>query len=324
MLRASIKNPRRSPRIPLRSAAVLTHKGGSWSGEVEDLGGGGCLVRSSRPLDAGTPLRVLVHHPDGGPPLNVEARVAWSEGARAGLSFAARGGPLARSANDPAAWFKRIVAARPRLAAALARVPDELFFDTPLYFLPAPRTIVDLAPDERLLIASGAHGMMLDALLARSGLGQERMLRALFALFEKGVLTLSLGQASDPWRWRALALQEDAAAPLPALERRRISCGAPPPPRVQPVDAEEPPARAVARAPVAPAPQPAVVQANLLRGASASRRSTQAQALFDAGCLAAREGRVHEAVARLRVALSMAPRDPEIARAIGQLAFQDR
>ena len=138
--------------------------------------------------------------------------------------------------------------------------------------------------------------------------------RALFALFEKKVLTTSLGQASDPWRWRALFPRAGGGA-LPSIVRgpreARPPVTAPRIERVQTVQA-------------APAEEEASAQATLLRGKTVAGRSREAQHRLDQARLTAASGDVHGAVSLLRQALGLAPRDIEISRLLGQLAFKDR
>ena len=298
---AFIQNPRRSPRVPLRLPAEVTQHGASWPGEIEDFGPGGCLVRSPRVLAQGASLRLVLRCEEAGDALSVAAQVAWLKEDRSGVAFLPR---RAIACEDPKGFFDRIVAVRPRLAANIERTPERIALNAPLFFLPAPRAIVDLEPDELSLLALARNGIGVEGLLASAHLGDERSLRALFGLFEKGVFTLALGKASDPWKWRALL---NELRPSPASPPARS--GEPVPPLAGPPGV----ANAALRS-----------HAALLRGVAPARRSPAAQARFEQARAAANRGQIHEALALLRQALALAPRDPEISRTLGLVAFQSR
>ena len=254
-------------------------------------------MRASRVLIPGASTRIVLRCDEIGDPLNTSALVAWYRDERSGFAFVRKFG----RGDDPSGFYKRLVAVRPRLTATLERTPERIGLEASIYFLPTPRAIVDLQPDEMTLIAFAANGMAVEALLSRGQLGEERSLRALFGLFEKGVFTLALGKASDPWKWRAL-VSEARSAPTPA-----------------PVCAVELPPRA-------PVENVALrsSHAALLRGVAPSQRPPEAHARFEQARAAVEQGHIHEALALLRQALVLAPRDPEISKTLGQLAFQNR
>ena len=221
------------------------------------------------------------------------------------------------------------------------QVPERLDREAPVYLLPAPRRLIDLAPDEVELLRHADHAIPMQTLLTRAGLPGDREVRALFALFEKQVLTLALGQAGEAWKWRAV-MAESGYAPLPlapsspaAAPRlppilRMAPAPAPaapplrgPPPRLSRSAATPgpiPTPMPISRARATPAPPPSA----LLRGAHTGTRSPQAQERLDAARVNAGAGRVHEAIALLREALTLAPRDAEISQMLGSLAFKDR
>ena len=97
-----IPNPRRAPRIQARLRVELAHAGETWSAETVDLGPGGCLVVSSRPLVARTPLRLVLRAEVLRDPLSVGGSVAWAREARGGVVFSER---RYASGGDPSAWF---------------------------------------------------------------------------------------------------------------------------------------------------------------------------------------------------------------------------
>jgi hypothetical protein len=331
-----IPNPRRTPRVPARIRVELAHGGHTWQAETGDLGPGGCLVVSPRPLVERAPLRLVLRADVLPEPLSVAGSVAWAREVRGGVAF--ESGRTAPGA-DPSAWFRRLLAADRILAAAVVPVPAQLDHEAPVYLLPAPRRLVELAADEVALLRHADHGLSIQALIRRAGLPEPRAVRALFGLFERRVLTLALGQAGEAWRWRAV-LAESGYAPLPpAASTPSAAPRLPPIVRVAPTPA--PPAPPVLGPPPRlertgatplPTPMPIALQrarpvapaSALLRGAHVGRRSPQAQERLDAARAHAGAGRVHEAIALLREALTLAPRDPEIAELLGRLAFKDR
>jgi PilZ domain len=311
-----LHNPRRGPRVPLRLRVDIAHRGDSWEAETEDLGPGGCLVLSQRPLVERAPLRLVLRASELPDTLSVSGSVAWATPARGGVAFRARQLGLG---VDPEAWFKRLVAAQPRLMAALGRVPERVALDAALFLMPAPRRIVDFEPDELLLLRHADNGVRVQHLLSRAGLAEERGRRALFALFEKKVLTLTLGEAgAETWRWRAL-VAASGLPPPPVVEP-----GGPPPASSAQPAPQAPPAPAGPRPFAPPRMERVAPPSSLLRGVNPSRRSPQAQARLDDARAAAAVGRIHDAVGLLRAALALAPRDPEIASLLGELAFKDR
>ncbi|HET9598792.1 MAG TPA: PilZ domain-containing protein [Anaeromyxobacteraceae bacterium] len=335
-----IPNPRRTPRVPARLRVELAHAGETWQAETGDLGAGGCLLVSPRPLVARAPLRLVLRAEVLADPLSVGGSVAWTREVRGGVAF--DGGRSAPGA-DPAAWFRRLVAADRNLASALVPVPAELDHEAPLYLLPAPRRFVELAPDEVALLRHADHGLPVQALLRRSGLPEPRATRALFGLFERRVVTLALGQAGEAWRWRAVLaesgypappLATPLATPVPSAAPRLppiVRVAPAPAPAAPPVLGPPPRLERTGSTPL-PTPMPIALErprpvappSSLLRGAHVSRRSPQAQERLDAARAHAGAGRVHEAIALLRQALSLAPRDPEISELLGRLAFKDR
>jgi len=57
-------------------------------GKIVDLSMSGCEVESNKRLQQGRELPVLLHLPDGNPPLEIKvARVRWSRGQHFGLKF---------------------------------------------------------------------------------------------------------------------------------------------------------------------------------------------------------------------------------------------
>src|SRR5512143_719632 len=217
-------NGRRRPRLPLRIPVEIAVLGESWQAETEDLGPGGCLLSSPRPLVDRAQLKLVLRCEALGAPVELSGIVAWSRGCRGGVSFAERRiGPFVR----PGSWFKRLLHAHPQLAAGMARAPDRLALDVPLYVRSVPRRIVDFSADERSLLRRALEGATAQDLLSSAAMPHGRAARALFGLFEKNALTLALGQAGETWKWRAVLA--DAEQPSPGSARTADPAVAAPP-----------------------------------------------------------------------------------------------
>jgi len=83
----SLFGRRRHPRTPV-AIAVEWHRFGSkvrHRSETVDLGAGGAMVSSANPTPPGSPVVVALATRAG--PVEVHARVAWSEPTRMGLRF---------------------------------------------------------------------------------------------------------------------------------------------------------------------------------------------------------------------------------------------
>ena len=334
----TIQNLRRQPRLPISLYVNIWRGSAAWPAVTEDVGTGGCLVRTDRPLVVPARLHLRLRSEHLGETFSVPARVAWTSALRSGLAFIP-GPDVAR--ERPQEWFARLLATRSRVAPVPHPAPPELDHAASLYLRPPPRHLLDLTPDEVELLRRADHGTTVGLLLSASGLPEPRAVRALFGLFEKQILTLAMGQAGEAWRWRALlgANGTPARPPLRAEPEAR-PCPAVPSPSHAPRAPASPPwpsARVTAADPTTvgpigrlatPVPAGRVVseaaQEELLRGSNLARRPREAQALLDEAVATARSGSTSQAVALLRRALSLAPRDPQIAALLGQLAFKGR
>lgn len=311
--------------------------------ETEDLGPGGCLLVSSRRLDPGLRLRLSIEGERIEERISLLGRVAWAGAAarpRAGVAFE----PRQPGSVRPETWFENLLAAQPAIAARLRQAPRRLALDAPLFLLPPPRAGPALAADEVALLRLVDNGVTPQALLSAHPERAAAITRALFSLFEKGALTLSLGQSVPPWRWKealsrlgadrldeglVVALEPPPAPPghegFEALRSRPP--GLPPerpgtPPvldRLAPVPAPgarpaPPPPREV------PAPR-AAAEPGPASGRQATGRPPQAQRCLDLARLEASKGNLHAAIALLRRGLALSPRDPEISALLGTLVF---
>ncbi len=333
-MRRSLHNERRAPRVPLRVWATIEHRGREWRVETEDVGPGGCLVRSDRNIITGLGLRILLQVGAVPIALSAEGTVAWSQGPRAGIAF----DPGVIALRTAAwAWFRRLLAADPRLGQVMARAPAEVDLEAPVFLMPPPR-IVDLSADEALLVGHAEHGIAVGALLSRAGIEGPRAAHLLFGLLEKRVFTLSVGEAGDGWKWRAAlagaghALPRDRAKRDPSAPPVVKRAAAPAPttlhgtpesilPRATAAPPAAPPATA-ARARYEPGTA-AVVMARLLRGVGSSQRPPEAEAALVEARSAEAAGRVADAIKLLRQALALAPQDREISGVLARLAFRN-
>ena len=188
---AVIRNPRRSPRVPLRSEARLEVRGTIRRARLQDVSAGGCLVVPEEELVPGTVLAVLLMREDLEEPLSVVGRVAWSRRALTGVEFAPR------AASGVATWVRRLMAANPGLREIAERVPSELSLAVPL-FKGGARSLHPLQGDEATFFACADDGLTVSAVLARARLPRERAVPALFGLLAKRVLTISPPEVEEP------------------------------------------------------------------------------------------------------------------------------
>ena len=288
-----IENPRRFPRVPARLSVGVSTRGEGFQAVTEDLGAGGCLLVTPRPLAQGTALRLAIAEGRDAGPLSVLGRVAWTRAGarlRAGVAFDER----QPGTVDPDACLRRFLASQPGLASRILRAPERLYLDAPLYLLPPPRFIVDLGDEEVDLLRRIDSGTTPRDLIDGRAADAPATVRALFALFEKRVLTLALGSSVPAAHWKP------ALASL-ALERPAPAAAAPAAARTARVEQPRSPSKA------AVAPDPAAAQECLDRARSAVE-----------------SGDLHTAIALLRRAIQLSPRDGEIAAMLGQLAFRGR
>ncbi len=337
-MRRSIQNERRVPRVPLRVWATVEHRGLKWRVETQDVGPGGCLVRSDHHLVAGIGVRVVlggVAMPDD---LATDGTVAWFHAPHGGIAFDPRALPFCKG-MAPAVWFNKLLAADQRLRMWTARTSAEIDLDAPIFLMSTPR-IVDLSPEEALLVSHAEQGISVHELLSRAGRRDQRATHILFGLLEKRVFTTSVGEAGDAWKWRA-ALADAGhclpragggpkASPAP-IAKVAAPSGAPclprapaAPPRARVPLSEDPPilTTSAVRSRYERSTGTAVT-ARLLRGVGARQRSPQAEAVFARARTSEAAGSVSGAIELLRQALSLAPQDREISGALARLAFRN-
>jgi hypothetical protein len=347
---AVVENPRRNPRIPVRLRVVVSHAGAGWSAETTDVSLHGCQIVTPRPMKLGEVARLVIEGP-GGQSLSVFGKVAWvaDQGRfRAGITYAER-----QPDGDPGSWFRRLVAVHPGGEGAIRKVPDRLPVETRLFLRPPPRFIFDFGPDEVALIRAVGDGSTVSNVMRGGTIEPDRAARAIFALLEKRVLTLSLGEAAPAWKWKAALADFEAQAgerrappaPTPAAPPPAARVAPPPPssrpepvaassavtspPAPAPRTATAPPETAAEEAPssTTPAPESSAAPAptaSVPAPRPGAVRSAEAQECFDLAVSAVSMGEISTAIGLLRRALQLSPRDPEISALLGQLAFRDR
>jgi hypothetical protein len=336
--------------VQAKLRVVVNHAGAGWSAETFDVGPSGCQIVTPRPMKVGDMARLVIEAPGVQPPLSVLGKVAWvtDQGRiRAGIAFAEK-----QAESDPASWFRRLLAAQPAIEGAMRKVPDRLPTETRLFLRPPPRFIFDFGPDEVDVIRGVGEGTTVASLVRLLPFDAPRAARAIFALLEKRVLTLALGEASPAWKWKAAladfegqgARRPEASTPAPrpapavrpdpsppaAQPAPRPPAVAPPPPgpAAPPAPARTPaapsaPASTPAAAP-APAATPAPAPAPTAPARAPILRSPEAQECLDLAVSAVSMGEISTAIGLLRRGLQLSPRDPEISALLGQLAFRDR
>jgi hypothetical protein len=241
---------------------------------------------------------------------------------RAGVVFAER-----QPDGDPAAWFRKLVASQPGVEGSMRRFPDRLPVETKLFLRPPPQFIFDFGPDETALLRALGDGITIDNLVRKGLFSAPQVARMIFALLDRRVITLSLGEAAPAWKWKAALAdfesqggeRQPAQAPTPRLPPLPVARPDPPPvPR--PAKAPEAAAPAPPTPPAAPAPPtPPAAPAR-----PPMVRSPEAQECLDLATSAVSMGEISTAIGLLRRGLQLSPRDPEISALLGELAFKDR
>ena len=180
-----------------------------------------------------------------------------------------------------AGWFEALLRSSPLVARRLEACPDRLARTATLYLGDLPRFAAAFSAEEVAVLRRIGRGLTVEELSRGLGTAFPRVCGSLFALLSRGLLTLLPGEACPPDCWRRV---------LEAAERSLQAAGT------------------LLPGPTTPGP------------AGAPGRSAAAQALFDESVGHLTTGRFELAVARLREARELAPRDPMIAGALERLA----
>jgi hypothetical protein len=340
---AFLTNPRRTPRAAARCRAAVVSAEGAFESETEDVGARGCQLVSPARLTKGTRLQMVITS-DGVPePLRVAGTVAWVSAEspwRVGIAFHEAG------FAEGARWFQRLVAAFPRVAPH-GRVPDRISVEATVFLGSPPRFVVDFSPDETAVLRAIARGATIEELRPRLGARWPAGQRALFSLLSRQAVTLERAHAVHPDAWeKVLAEAEAPRAIAPPPGAGAVAAAPPRPAAPAPYAATPPPAAPTATPPPAartPTPPPAARTATPAPGLAAGAaqpdfvgagvgwraraprvRSQEAEATFQRAREEVQAGSIGAAIGLLRRALALAPGDPEIALALGQLAFKDR
>lgn len=334
-----IQNPRRAPRAPARCRAKVICPAGIFEADTEDVGSHGCQVVSPRAVKKGEPLKLTLMNDRLTEPVRLTGRVAWASAQppyRLGVAFDAE------ALRDAARWFERLVAAHPDIKLA-RRIPERISADAMIYLGAPPRFVVDFTREEVAVLRAVGSGLSAGELLDRFRGARPTTERALFSLLAHQHLTLSRGASVHPEAWRKILSELEASFALeelrpvapheawwrpPAAPAVAPAPTPPPAPTATPVPLEP---RAMARAVdggvawgARSAPVPDYRGAGVGWRAGPAARSADAQECFDRAREEIAAGRVNGALALLRRALALAPGDPEIAGALGALAFRGR
>jgi hypothetical protein len=348
-------NPRRSPRAPARCKVTVKAEAFAFAAETEDIGPHGCQVVAPRALARGAALDLRFTNPGMRDGLRVAGRVAWASSHapwRVGVAFAEASIP------DSTRWFTTLLESVPGMGA-YKRLPERISVDAMIYLGPPPRFVVDFTADEVRILRAIGSGVSVDELRLRLRDRFDGAKHALFSLLMRSHVTLARGGSAHPESWKRILDEEEASLaaealdgesaatppPLPPLERPAAPpppvAAVPPRPSTSPVPPPPPPVAAPPPArtppPAAPAaagtPPPMEIYRDLptpdFQGAGVGwrtprERSAAAHELFVRAVQERDAGSVQGAIALLRRALALAPGDPEIARALGDLAFKPR
>jgi len=192
-----ISNPRKALRVPLSRVAHLAVGERRLEGRTEDVGARGCRVVTAFPLEPDTTVHLLLDGSDAASALRVEARVVWTTangGCHQGLSYAVADRPAAD------AWFDAVAEADPELLM-FDRVPDQVPNAARVYVASSqPGPVSD---DEAALLRLAFAQASVAELRDRFGDDWARAQRSLFALLDRGVITLDPAEAGDAAGWRS-------------------------------------------------------------------------------------------------------------------------
>jgi hypothetical protein len=223
-MREFIQNPRRAPRAPARCRATIVSARGAFEAETEDIGPHGCRLASARLVRRGEPVRLELAHGQVKERLRLHARIAWTSDSapwRLGVAFdeAAHG--------EGGRWFELLLSAVPRLST-FQRVPERIPLSAMVYLRAPPRLLVDLSPDELVLLRAIGTGVTVAELGGRMRELWPTLQRGLFSLLAHQHVTLSRGASVHPDAWRRVfagyvpSAPTARAVPLAAIATRTV------------------------------------------------------------------------------------------------------
>ncbi len=316
-----LENPRRTPRAPVRCRVRISQPGGPADSTTEDIGARGCQLILPQAPGLGSVLGLALSGPGLAVPLRVDGRVAWVSRLapfRVGIAYAAES--LAQAAR----WMEELRRASPG-SFPPSRSPDRVAVEATVYLGAVPR-LVDFGADELRVLRGVGAGVRVGELRSGIDIGWQRGQRAFFALLAQGHLTLSRTSAAHPLSWRTIlgdpppGPERPAVTPLPSAPRLALVPARTPTPVPSRTPPPAPAAQAVTPGPAAAPPRRPGPHDGRAGGgwrAAAGPRPASAEELYQLARSEIAAGHTHQALALLRLALSMAPGDPEIAIAIG-------
>ena len=196
-----IRNPRRTPRAPVRcEARIALEDGGFWASPTSDYGPRGCRVVA--PLPAVPGMRVSVQLANERVPGTVElaGRVAWTTReppGQMGIAFDAG------SFDAAGGFFAHLAAAYPGMDI-YGRAPDRIPEDAPLAPAPPPPFKPLLTESEGKLLDGIGAGTRADALRAIFRDDWELAARALFALLGRRYVVIGRPDPAAAAAWAEL------------------------------------------------------------------------------------------------------------------------
>lgn len=194
---------RRLARIPLTCRVVVGERFSTWVTRTQDVGPRGCRLETTRPVRAGTLLRLTLELEGGQPPLEAVGQVVWTREApvqEAGVAFT---GSVRGSAAAGSGWLDTLLATELRRAWREGRRLG-LLGEVRLHLGSAPGVTLD--PDA-LAVLRAVRGGERIAGLVHTRAGLDAVLRLLGA----GTITASRVNV-DPEGWRrAFAVFTDFA-----------------------------------------------------------------------------------------------------------------
>ncbi len=206
-----VLDPRKLPRVPVRSRVELLSGPKRWRAETVDVGPGGCQIISPAAVGAGTQIGLIVTPAPDGNALHLMGRVAWASAlppVRLGVAFL----PGTRAAS----WFELLVKTQPHLAR-LNRGPDRISLDAKVYPASPPTDILDFTPNELLVLRHIGDGATAEQLRERLGSSWSASRTALFGLLARRLVTLAASEAVPASRWRQVLFDAELAGAVEAV-----------------------------------------------------------------------------------------------------------
>lgn len=166
-----------------------------WAGECLNFGTGGVYVITPQPLKAGKQLKIRISPPRE-PELELDGKVAFATSDGMGLAFDVRSAEHFEQVQE---IFERMTARDPLLLARLRARVRELTPGTMLY----PTRLsgganATVNPLEKQALGLVGDGKRVDEIARGQGDRMFQLAHGIFALLERGVLTVRQGDAAKP------------------------------------------------------------------------------------------------------------------------------